>query len=200
PDDGPFQPEIRKDIDAVFVAASGRELALVAPQLDYFGADKLPRYSLASVYSGNRDPKRDQDKDRTIIPIAPMLLAGTAGPDHPLRLTYERAQLAGPLPRLFAFGADAAMLAAHLDILLDGGRLSGLTGELTLNPLGLVERQPDWGRFEDGVLQPIGGIGSGSNIGNAGIPANTVTPDRPDDLVPLPASPVEGTRGLDVVE
>ncbi|MGM0517972.1 MAG: penicillin-binding protein activator, partial [Pseudomonadota bacterium] len=33
PDDGPFQPEIRKDIDAVFVAASGRELALVAPQL-----------------------------------------------------------------------------------------------------------------------------------------------------------------------
>jgi outer membrane PBP1 activator LpoA protein len=194
PGDGPFQPEIREDMDAVFVAASARELALVAPQLDYFGADELPRYSLGAVYSGNRDPERDQDKDRTIIPVSPMLLAGTAGPEHPLRPTYERAQLAGPLPRLFAFGADAAMLATHLDTLLDGGRLSGLTGELTLDPLGLVERRPDWGRFRDGVLHPI------DDSGHADVPAKTVTPDRPEALLPTAASPVEGTRRLDVVE
>jgi len=192
-DDGPFQPEIREDIDAVFVAASGRQLALVAPQLDYFGADELPRYALATVYSGNRDPQGDQDKERTIIPIAPMLLAGTAGPEHPMRLTYERAQLAGPLPRLFAFGADAAMIAAHLDVLLDGGRLSGLTGELALNPLGLVERRPDWGRFEEGILRPIDGGD------RAVLPEAAAETGRPEAVTP-PAPSIEGTPGLDVVE
>ncbi len=170
-EDGPFRPEIRDDMDAVFVAASADELSLVVPQLDYFGADELPRYALSSSYSGNRDPRSNSDKEGTIIPIAPMLLAGSAGPEHPMRLAYERAQLAGPLPRLFAFGADAAMLAAHLDVLLDGGVVSGLTGDLSLTPVGLVERTAAWGQFSDGVLRPYGN--------ETGLPA-------PDD----PTSPV----------
>lgn len=193
-DEGPFQPEIREDIDAVFIAASGRQLALVAPQLDYFGADKLPRYALGSTYSGDRDPQRDGDKNRTIVPVAPMLLAGTAGPEHPLRLSYERAQLAGPLPRLFAFGADAAMLAAHLDVLLDGGMLSGLTGELSLSPLGLVERQPDWGRFDEGVLRPIGPDGT------VVLPEEPTASDEPQGRASDPISANGGTQSPDTVE
>ncbi|MFP4639092.1 MAG: penicillin-binding protein activator [Guyparkeria sp.] len=155
-EDGPFQPEIRDDMDAIFVAGAGEDLSLAAPQLDYFGADDLPRYGLSSVYSGNRDPRGDKDKNKTIVPISPMLLAGSAGPDHPMRLAYERAQLAGSLPRLFAFGADAAMLAAHLDVLLDGGVVSGLTGDLSLTPIGVIERSTVWGQFRDGQLRPYG--------------------------------------------
>ncbi|HSH83832.1 MAG TPA: penicillin-binding protein activator [Guyparkeria sp.] len=152
---GPFQPVIRNDLDAIFLAASGKELALIVPQLDYFGADNLPRYGLGMAYSGNPDRRGDADKDRVIIPIAPVLLAGTAGPEHPLRLAYERAQLAGPLPRLFAVGADAARLAGHIDSLLQGGVLDGLTGELSITPTGVVERQPSWGQFQGGAIKPI---------------------------------------------
>lgn len=154
-DDGPFQPIIRDDLDAIFLAASGDELALVVPQLDYFGAEDLPRYGLGLAYNGNQDPRGDADKNGVIIPIAPMLLAGTAGPENPLRITYERAQLAGPLPRLFAFGADAAALAGRMEMLLQGGTLDGLTGELSVTPTGVVERQPRWGQFRQGLIQPV---------------------------------------------
>lgn len=153
--DGPFQPIIRDDLDAIFLAASGDELTLVVPQLDYFGAEDLPRYGLGLAYNGNRDPRGDDDKDRVIIPIAPLLLAGTAGPEHPLRITYEQAQLAGSLPRLFAFGADAAALAGRMDTLLQGETLDGLTGELSVTATGVVERQPRWGQFRDGLIRPV---------------------------------------------
>ncbi len=153
--DGPFQPIIRDDLDAIFLAASGDELALVVPQLDYFGADDLPRYGLGLAYNGNPDRRGDADKNGVIIPIAPLLLAGTAGPENPLRIIYERAQLAGPLPRLFAFGADAAALAGRMEMLLQGGTLDGLTGELSVTPTGLVERQPRWGQFRQGLIQPV---------------------------------------------
>lgn len=153
--DGPFQPVIRDDLDAIFLAANGEELALIVPQLDYFGAEELPRYGLGLAYSGSVDRRGDDDKDGVIIPVAPMLLAGTAGPEAPLRMTFERAQLAGPLPRLFAFGVDAGRIAGHMDGLLQGGTLDGLTGELSLTPTGVIEREPSWGQFQDGLLQPV---------------------------------------------
>ncbi len=170
--DGPFQPVIRGDLDAIFLAASGDELALVVPQLDYFGADNLPRYGLGLTYNGNPDPRGDADKNGVIIPIVPLLLAGTAGPGNPLRLTYERAQLAGSLPRLFAFGADAAALAGRMDMLLQGGTLDGLTGELAVAPTGVVERQPRWGQFRQGLIQPI------DPATGAALPASLSSPTR----------------------
>ena len=151
-EDGPFQPVIREDVDAIFLAANRNELALIVPQLDYFGAEELPRYGLGMAYSGNVDKQADADKDKVIIPVAPMLLAGPAGPEHPMRPAFEQAQLAGSLPRLFAFGADAAQLAGQIDTLLEGGSIDGLTGTLSLTPTGVVKREPSWGQFRDGVL------------------------------------------------
>ncbi len=179
--DGPFQPRIRDDIDAIFIAASGSELSLVVPQLDYFGAEDLPRYSLGLTYSGNRDPRSDADKDGVIIPIAPLLLASTAGPDHPLRSPYERAQLAGSLPRLFAFGADAALMAARVDTLLNGGVIAGFTGDLSVTATGLVQREPRWGQFRNGLLQPI------EPARGAGMPASLVSPSQMNQP-PTPAN------------
>ena len=154
-EDGPFQPVIRDDIDAIFLAASGNELALIVPQLDYFGAEELPRYALGMTYSGTVDEEADADKERVIIPVAPLLLAGPAGPEHPLRLTYEQATLAGSLPRLFAFGVDAARVADRIDTLLQGETIEGLTGTLSLTATGVVQRQPHWGQFRDGSLEPL---------------------------------------------
>lgn len=184
--DGPFQPRIRDDIDAIFIASSGSELSLVVPQLDYFGAEDLPRYSLGLTYSGNRAPRGDADKDGVIIPIAPLLLASTAGPNHPLRSPYERAQLAGSLPRLFAFGADAALLASRIDTLLNGGVITGFTGDLSVTATGLVQREPRWGQFQDGLLQPV------ESFGKDGLPASLVSPSqvKPSSMPPNDGMPV----------
>ncbi|WP_410474855.1 penicillin-binding protein activator [Guyparkeria sp. TX1] len=185
--DGPFQPIIRGDLDAIFLAASGDELALVVPQLDYFGADDLPRYGLGLAYNGNRDRRGDADKNGVIIPIAPLLLAGTAGPENPLRITYERAQLAGPLPRLFAFGADAAALAGRMEMLLQGGTLDGLTGELSVTATGLVERQPRWGQFRQGLIRPL------DPTSDAALPGSLTSPARLPGTTPPAGQNTDGS-------
>lgn len=186
--DGPFQPVIRDDLDAIFLAVSGDELTLVVPQLDYFGAEDLPRYGLGLAYDGNLDPRGDADKEGVIIPVAPLLLAGTAGPEHPLRITYERAQLAGSLPRLFAFGADAASLAGHIDSLLQGETLDGLTGTLSVTATGVVERRPSWGRFRDGRIQPV------DRAADDALPESMTSPTRLPDATP-PRGTVGGAIG-----
>lgn len=186
-DDGPFQPIIRGDLDAIFLAASGDELSLVVPQLDYFGADDLPRYGLGLAYNGNRDPRGDADKNGVIIPIAPLLLAGTAGPENPLRITYEQAQLAGPLPRLFAFGADAVALAGRMDRLLKGSTLDGLTGELSVTPTGMVERQPRWGQFRQGLIQPV------DPTDDAALPGSLTSPARLPGSTPPAGQKTDGS-------
>ncbi|MFW6322600.1 MAG: penicillin-binding protein activator [Guyparkeria sp.] len=187
-DDGPFQPIIRDDLDAIFLAASGDELSLVVPQLDYFGAEDIPRYGLGLAYNGNRDPRGDADKNGVIIPIAPMLLAGTAGPEDPLRLTYEQAQLAGSLPRLFAFGADAAALAGRMQTLLKGGAIDGLTGQLSVTATGVVERQPRWGQFRDGLLKPVDPAPA------ATLPGSITSPSQLPNAVPPEGGASDGDR------
>lgn len=157
---GPFQPKIRQDAQGIFLGATSQQARMIVPQLDYFGADQLPRYSIGMVYNGTPDPLADQDKNGLVIPVEPVLLAANEGPNNPMRPNYERASLS-QLPRLFAFGADALMIAANLQPLLSHQAVNGLTGQLTLSLTGAIERKPAWGQFQQGLLQPMNGTDSG---------------------------------------
>lgn len=157
---GPFQPKIRQDAQGIFLGANGRQIRMIVPQLDYFGANELPRYSIGLVYSGTPNPLSDQDIDGLVIPVEPVLLAANEGPNNPMRSNYERASLS-PLPRLFAFGSDAMTIAANLKNLLAQQTLNGLTGQLTLTLSGEIERKPAWGQFRHGLLEPMEGTDSG---------------------------------------
>ncbi len=154
-----FQPKINTDAQGIFLGATSQQVRMIVPQLDYFGADQLPRYGIGMVYSGSPDPMNDQDKSGLVIPVEPVLLAANAGPDDPMRANYERASLSS-LPRLFAFGADALLVAANLNSLIGGEKLSGLTGTLSLAPTGNIERKPAWGQFRQGLLLPLIGTDS----------------------------------------
>lgn len=154
PRKGPFQPTIRSDVGAIFLGGTGPQIAMIAPQLDYFGANELPRYATSLAYSGNPNPLVDQDKDGLIIPVEPLLLAANSGPDKPLRATWERASLDSQLPRLFGFGADALLIATHLPQLIKHQSLQGLTGKLTLSANGVIDRKAAFGQFRNGLLQP----------------------------------------------
>ena len=154
PNDGPFIPEIRSDIDAIFISANARQLNLIVPQLDFFGADQLSRFSLGLTWAGRNNPEQDMDKNGTIIPTEPMLLSETRGPDDPMRQAYEQALITTKQPRLFAFGADALTAGTQLTALADNQVIDGLTGRLTLSVNGVIERTPVFGQFIAGRVKP----------------------------------------------
>ena len=58
--------------------------------------------------------------------------------------------------RLFGFGMDAWRLAAYLDALQrdPAAQVRGATGELQLDPLGVVQRTPAWAVFSGGRARP----------------------------------------------
>jgi outer membrane PBP1 activator LpoA protein len=56
--------------------------------------------------------------------------------------------------RYFAFGFDAARLAAALRRGIVDWPLDGVTGRLSLTPDGRIEGQLNWARMRDGLLQP----------------------------------------------
>ncbi|WP_197490414.1 penicillin-binding protein activator [Halothiobacillus diazotrophicus] len=156
PRTGVFQPTIRTDAEGIFLGATSQQSRMIVPQLDYFGADQLPRYGVGMIYNGTPNVLADQDKNGLVIPVEPILLAANAGPNDPLLGTYERASLS-QLPRLFAFGSDAMLIASDLKTLLGHQPLTGLTGTLTLSLTGEIDRKPAWGRFKQGLLQPLEG-------------------------------------------
>ncbi len=185
---GSFQPKIRSDVDGIFIGATSQQARMIVPQLDYFGADQLPRYSIGMVYSGTPNPLADQDKSGLVIPVEPVLLAANDGPNDPMLANYERASLS-QLPRLFAFGADAMSIAANLNALLDHQTINGLTGQLSFSPTGVIERKPAWGQFRQGLLQPMTGTDTGvlpSTVLDT-TPEPSLSPTAPDDTPPSPA-------------
>ena len=190
PKHGPFQPTIRDDVDGIFLGATGQQAAMIIPQLDYFGADQLPRYGISLAYGGSPDPQVDQDKDGLIIPVEPLLLAANAGPNEPLRATWEQANLATNLPRLFGFGADALLIASHLNSLTHHQSINGLTGTLSLSRTGVIERKTTFGQFRDGLLQPMDGPENGP------LPSTVLTPNAEGD--PVPQDDEDGSKhGMD---
>ena len=158
-----YNPVIRSDVDAIFVAATPSLIVQLVPQLDYHGAEKLPRYSTSLIYDGIPNAQVDKDKNGLIIPVSPLLLAAQSEPDDPRYIRYEQALLSG-YPRLFAFGADAMLVALHLDELRNGDWLEGQTGKLRLSGTQVIEREPAWGQFENGVLRPLDGFSASSPI------------------------------------
>ncbi|MGC9456105.1 MAG: penicillin-binding protein activator [Halothiobacillaceae bacterium] len=176
PGDGRYDPQIRSDVDALFIGAAEALVVQLVPQVDYHGGEALPRYSTSLVHEGIPDPWRDRDKRGLIVPIAPLLLAGNSLPDDPRYMEYERASLSG-FPSLFAFGADAMTLALDLADLDHDRWIEGRTGSLRLSGTGVIEREPAWARFdENGKLIPLSGF-------------EPYVPTTPETISPLPALP-----------
>lgn len=186
---GVFQPKIRHDAEGIFLGATSQQVRMIVPQLDYFGADELPRYGIGMTYSGTPNLLADQDKNGLVIPIEPVLLAANEGPNTPMLATYERASLS-QLPRLFAFGSDALLVASDLSSLLAHQSVNGLTGTLSLSLMGEIERKPAWGQFKQGKLLPMDGTDSGQLPSTVlSDPANATPSVSPND------STMDGTPG-----
>ncbi|MGH8104916.1 MAG: penicillin-binding protein activator, partial [Arenimonas sp.] len=110
-----------------------------------------PKLASSLILSG-ASASQDVVLDGIEIPELPWLLnqyGGLAGADS---VAKTMPNIRGPAQRLFAFGADAWQLSAYLDRLQKdvGFTLNGATGNLRVDSMGNVQRDPSWAVFASG--------------------------------------------------
>jgi outer membrane PBP1 activator LpoA protein len=149
-----FQPRRRGDVAFIFAAGQAPAERLLRPQLRFYFAGDVPTYATAEAFEP--DANANQDLDGLIFPDAPWLLGG--GLAESVREATSAAWPTGGPRRniLFAFGFDAARLAAALRALAVQNAsatslaVDGLTGRLTIAPDGHVLRELMWAQIRNG--------------------------------------------------
>jgi uncharacterized protein len=147
-----YEPRRRQDAEFLFLAARPNEALLLRPQLRFHRAGDLPIYATSSLF----DPARNNaDLDGVLFADMPWRV-GSGGLQF---MTQFRAFGPNALERngrLYAFGADAYRLVPLLHNRSEtlGSGVEGLTGTLRVGAAGRVQRELDWGRFEQGAVRP----------------------------------------------
>ena len=149
-----FQPRRRGDVGFIFSPGQARAERLLRPQLKFYFAGDVPDYATADAFEP--DVNANQDLDGLIFPDAPWLLGGALV--ESVREATSAAWPAGGPRRniLFAFGFDAARLAAALRTLSTQNAsatslaVDGLTGRLTIAADGHVLRDLMWAQVRNG--------------------------------------------------
>ena len=152
-----FESRARQDIDFIFLDADAARGRLIKPQLSFHRASRVPVYATSLIYTGRADPVRDIDLDGVLFADMPWILLGE-GRIQELRQNLQRdwPYAYSDLDRLYALGMDSYAVLPYLQRLgAGGGRFSGVTSQLTLDPEGRVQRQPLWARFSKGVPRLI---------------------------------------------
>jgi outer membrane PBP1 activator LpoA protein len=143
------------EIDAIF-AAGNEPLALrqIRPYLRQYNANDIPTYMTNDGIDEQRTANRDLSGMRVLE--MPWHL-DTVGAAYDVRQATEASwssRSGQRNSRFFAFGYDAAMLASALRRGLPDWPLQGVTGRLSLTPDGRIERQLNWARVRDGLIEP----------------------------------------------
>ncbi|MED5387472.1 MAG: penicillin-binding protein activator [Pseudomonadota bacterium] len=160
-----IQPRSRQDMDFIFLLANPNQGRQVKPALNFHYAKDLPVYSTALIYSGEANPRRDQDLNGVRFVDMPWMLGNE---DSALRRLAEEQwpEGHGRYERLFAMGIDAYRLQSRLYLLstLPSSELPGVTGRLRMNQQRIV-RELDWGVFINGEARPLPKVSDpGNNV------------------------------------
>lgn len=146
-----FEFRRRQDVDMVFMVAFPAQARQLKPIINYQRGTDLDVVATSSIYSGLSDPAKDQD------------LEGIRFVEMPWRLeqseTKNSAAQAFPdsinnYSSLVALGVDAYRLYPRLSQMsvFSDVRIQGVTGNMTMNSQGRMERQLDWALIEDGFV------------------------------------------------
>ncbi len=152
-----FQPRRREDVEAIFLAAAPKNARLLKPQLSFHHAGDIPVYATSHAFSGSRDVRADKDMDGLVYLDIPLVLDPGAQ-THAVRAGFEASWPSEQrYLRLFALGMDAYKVIPHLEQLRDNPdlRLTGLTGELSMDTGRRLHRRLRWGLFEGGEPKPL---------------------------------------------
>ncbi len=144
----------RQDADFIFFKASVKQARSIKPFIDYYFAHDLPVYSTSSIYSGKNEPLLDSDLNNILFCDIPWLLSDD------FFIQNKKQQVASIWPkatesnsaRLFALGHDLFTLIPELSKLKNFPqyRKHGLSGQLSVDEFGHVNRELSWAKFKKG--------------------------------------------------
>ncbi len=147
-----FEPNIRPDVDVIFLAVSSEQARSVRPQLDFFHASQVPRFGTSRIAGPDDDIKKNRDLNSIYYPEAPWVLRESMQND-PLRkqILESFPGASGAYAKLYALGADSYKVVTNLNALSNGERLEGFTGDLEFTGTGYVRRHLDWAQYQEGI-------------------------------------------------
>lgn len=147
----------RRDIDAIYMLSASHDLALLKPFIDVnFSVFAQPVPLYASSRSHLKDGGREADEELNNLTISdiPWLIRQDSDTRTVSQLwpTWSNSK-----KRLYSMGYDAVDLVDKLAQMraLPGYQLDGLSGTLSVNQQGVVNRQLSWGRYQRGNLKPL---------------------------------------------
>ncbi|MEZ5542781.1 MAG: penicillin-binding protein activator [Pseudomonadota bacterium] len=167
-----FEPRRRQDVDFVFLIASPRQARLIRPQLSFFHASDLPVYATSRVYTGVPDPSRDSDMNGVIFCDMPWALEARENWSHLQAAVAEFwPDSSSRYARLFALGIDAYRIIPYLGQLGNSmpGAYHGVTGNLSLDGQGRLNRTLRCARFQDGLPVLLEQTAPGAPVGAGGM-------------------------------
>lgn len=154
----PVHAEARRrgDVDVILLAAFPDDARQILPQLRYFGAGELPVFATSHVYAGSLNAERDLDLDGLVFGDMPWLF-GAADLDSYNLVRRTWPTQAGSFARLYAFGIDAYRILPYLARLRQQSnlRVPGVTGDLWMDPSGVLHRNMTWMKFVNGIPTPV---------------------------------------------
>ncbi len=145
----------RQDAGAIFLSASPKTARSIYPQLQFYGATKIPVYMVSQFYTGLANPSKNRDLNNITFCDIPWLFptAYSGSLDH-ASLKHVWRKFPNKHLRLIALGMDAFNLIGHLNG-LTSAPYSGTTGTLSLNAENRVTRELVCAKFINGeaILQ-----------------------------------------------
>ena len=150
-----FTPTRRGDIDFIFLMATPRQGRQINPTLAFYFAEDIPVYALSTIYDGSENQLVNQDLNGIVFTVEPWIMDQQDSLKVMVEQNLRTAQ--GVLQRLRALGIDSFRIYARLEQLASGGltNFSGVTGALTMNESGIIERVPLTAIFRNGTAVVI---------------------------------------------
>lgn len=148
------KPQIRPDIDAIFIIAKPKQARLIKPQLKFFQAENVPVYSTSQILSAVVDTALDKDLNGIKFPQSAFIIEPQSIQNV---LEFDVSKIDSN-NKFFAFGYDAVSLYPRLEWMqrLPNQKILGMSGQLSVDSNGTVHRDLAWAQFKQGkaVLIP----------------------------------------------
>ncbi|MYM64676.1 penicillin-binding protein activator [Pseudomaricurvus sp. HS19] len=160
-----FEPRRRQDADFLYLVATPDQARQVKPTLAFHYASDLPVYASSHIYTGSNDPKLDRDMDGIRFSTLPWFFDSE---DAVRKSILREAGSSGSFEKLYALGADSFQIYPRLKQLQVTPylRLHGLTGALSMNDKGLIEREQVWATMKGGSARSLPRVVSDSQPGS----------------------------------
>lgn len=158
-----IEPRRRQDMDFLFLIANPNQGRQVKPALNFHFAKDLPVYSTSLIYSGESNPRRDQDLNGIRFVDMPWIIGDQSSDLHKVA-AEQWPDGHGRYERLYAMGIDAYRLQSRLYLLntLPSSELPGATGRLQMRNQQVVRRL-DWAVFMRGEAKAMPQVANPSN-------------------------------------